>query len=62
MGSDKTFKITKDHWCKIDIHDKIKRNFFIDKWSVKNISLREEILDTSYNPSIYIYIYVGIID
>jgi hypothetical protein len=49
----KLLKKTKDHSCKIDIHDKIKRKFFIDKRSVKNITLREETLDTSYNPSIY---------
>jgi hypothetical protein len=35
----------KNHWCKIDDHDKVKEKNFTVKLSVKNINLREKMLD-----------------
>lgn len=38
-------KKMKNHWCKIDDHDKVKEKNFTVKLSVKNINLREKMLD-----------------
>lgn len=42
-----TRKPMKDQWCKMDVQDKIKGKFFIDKLNVENIGLNERLLNST---------------